>query len=78
MDSIYKKGFAGQGLKICHGNYFIFNNLADNKDYRFMDICNGHDTNGPEVNDYLELYLPQELNERVLSEKITNLSVYKY
>ena len=75
LDSICKKGFAGPGVKkICQDNYFIFNNLVDNKDYRFMGICDGHGANGQEVSGYLSLYLPQNLNEKLLSEKITNLS----
>ena len=70
-----KKGFAGPGVKkICQGNYFIFNNLVGNKDYRFMDICEGYGSNGQEVSDYLAFHLPQNPNERLLSEKITNLS----
>ena len=75
LDSICKKGFAGPGVKkICQDNYFIFNNLVENKDYRFMGICDGHGANGQEVSGYLSLYLPQNLNERLISEKITNLS----
>jgi len=75
LDSICKKGFAGPGVKkICQDNYFIFNNLVDNKDYRFMGICDGHGANGQEVSGYLALYLPQNLNERLISEKATNLS----
>lgn len=75
LDSICKKGFAGPGVKkICQDNYFIFNNLVDNKDFRFMGICDGHGANGQDVSGYLSLYLPQNLNEKFLCEKITNLS----
>ena len=75
IDSICKRGFAGPGIKkINQDNYFIFNNLINNKDYIFMGICDGHGVHGHDISNYLVINLPQNLNEKLISEKINDLS----
>jgi serine/threonine protein phosphatase PrpC len=68
------------GFNRCYGyrnendKLVIVDEEAEVVKFIFDKYCDGHGANGQEVSGYLSLYLPQNLNEKLLSEKITNLS----
>ena len=74
IESICKKGYAGPGeKKINQDNYFIYNNFLKNKNYLYIGVCDGHGMYGQDVSGFLVNFLPQNLNTKLLKNKIFDL-----
>ena len=74
MDTICKKGFAGEGVKkINQDNYFIYKNFLNNENYVYLGVCDGHGKVGQDISEYLHNNLAQNLNNKLIEEKTTDL-----
>lgn len=73
IKSIYelsKVGYSGPNiLKINQDNMFVFNNLANNPDFYFLGVCDGHGLYGHEISKYIKENLPTDMNLELSRKK---------
>ena len=64
-------GFDGEEPKENNqDNYFIFKNFADNKDYIYMSVCDGHGIEGHFVSEFIKEVLPYYMSENLKDKNI--------
>jgi len=51
-------------------NYFIFKNFADNKDYIYLSVCDGHGMEGHFVSEFIKEVLPYYMSENLIKRDI--------
>ena len=74
IQSLCKRGFNYEGeKKLNQDNYFIFPNFANNSNYLFIGVCDGHGTFGQNISSYLKENLPLNLSQNFIKKNIRNL-----
>ena len=64
-------GFDGEEPKENNqDNYFIFKNFADNKDYIYLSVCDGHGVEGHFVSEFIKEVLPYYMSENLINRDI--------
>ena len=64
-------GFDGEQPKENNqDNYFIFKNFADNKDFIYMSVCDGHGIEGHFVSEFIKEVLPYYMSENLKDKNI--------
>ena len=64
-------GFDGEEPKENNqDNYFIFKNFAENKDYIYMSVCDGHGVEGHFVSEFIKEVLPYYMSEQLKDRNI--------
>ena len=64
-------GFDGEEPKENNqDNYFIFKNFADNKDYIYLSVCDGHGVEGHFVSEFIKEVLPYYMSENLIKRDI--------
>ena len=64
-------GFDGEQPKENNqDNYFIFKNFADNNDYIYMSVCDGHGVEGHFVSEFIKEILPYYMSENLKHNNI--------
>ena len=64
-------GFDGEEPKENNqDNYFIFKNLADNADYIYFSVCDGHGVEGHFVSEFIKEVLPYYMSENLKGKNI--------
>ena len=72
--SLCKRGYSGPGVKkLNQDNYFIYKKFLQNDNFIYMGICDGHGIFGQNVSDFLVENLPNNLNQKFLSQNIYSL-----
>ena len=75
IESLCKKGYSGPGIKKTNqDNFFIYNNFNNNSNYVYLGVCDGHGLFGQDISTYLVNKLPQNMNKKIISKNIKNLS----
>ncbi len=75
IESLCKKGYSGPDIKKTNqDNFFIYNNFNNNSNYIYMGVCDGHGIFGQDISTYLVNHLPQNLDQKIISRNIKNLS----
>ena len=66
-------GFDGEEPKENNqDNYFIFKNFADQKDYIYLSVCDGHGVEGHFVSEFIKEVLPYYMSENLKGKNILN------
>ena len=64
-------GFDGEEPKENNqDNYFIFKNFADQKDYIYLSVCDGHGVEGHFVSEFIKEVLPYYMSENLKGKNI--------
>ena len=64
-------GFDGEEPKENNqDNYFIFKNFAENKDYIYFSVCDGHGVEGHFVSEFIKEVLPYYMSENLKNRDI--------
>ena len=64
-------GFDGEEPKENNqDNYFIFKNFAENKDYIYLSVCDGHGVEGHFVSEFIKEVLPYYMSENLIKRDI--------
>ena len=75
IESLCKKGYSGPGIKKTNqDNFFIYNNFNNNSNYVYLGVCDGHGLFGQDISTYLVNNLPHNMNKKIMSKNIKNLS----
>ena len=75
IESLCKKGYSGPSLKKTNqDNFFIYNNFNNNSNYVYLGVCDGHGLFGQDISTYLVNNLPQNMNKKIVSKNVKNLS----
>lgn len=74
IESISKKGFAGENIKkINQDKFFIYHHFNSEENCMFLGVCDGHGLFGHEVSNYLANNLPQALSSAFASSNISSI-----